>query len=564
MNSRKARLLFGWLAVLALVLASCAPAATPAKPASTPGEPAKAAVTPTSVGAKSGTPAPTPKPAADAPRYSGVFTSSITGNPPSLDAHQESTTNLSVPLAAFYTNLVQADPLTGDKWVPGLAEKWSTSADGLTWIFDIRQGVKFHDGTPFSADDAVFNLKRLTDPPKGILSNMSFVLKPAVKSIEKQGNQVRVSFNHPFAIMLDILGNNYCPMYSEKYLEKNNDMKTSVMGTGPFKFKNYTPGVGLEGVKNPDFWVKGRPYLDGFRFLILRDGSTRLSAFRTGKLSITGRTFAALVPNEMETVKKENAQIQFHRSPTIIGSWFFMNIRKPPFKDLRVRQAINLALDRQAAIKVLAQGYGVISKPFPVKPWGLTVEELTKKPGYGQAKDQEVAQAKKMMQEAGYPDGFELTILARQMWQSKDVAVFMTDQLAKIGIKAKVQTLEDAIFWDTGRKAGHEAMVYTPFWSFTDPQWMGRYWAPASALNFSGNDDDKELANMWSEQIKIVDVEKRRALIRRVEERLLDTLPGISVVWYDAFIGVRPEVKNFAPGMQDSVGNTLEEIWLAK
>lgn len=547
------RFLLAALAVLALLLAACT---QPSAPQSQP----PAATSPAKT-----SPDATPKPSGETPRYGGVYNSSITGNPPGLDPQQESTTNLSVPLAPFYSNLVQADPLTADKWVPGLAEKWEMSADGLTWTFDIRQGVKFHDGTTFTADDAVFNLKRLTEPPKGILSNMSFLLKPAIKTIARDGDtRVKVTLLYPLAVMLDTLGSNYSPMYSEKYIAKNSDMKTTVMGTGPFKFKSYTPGVGIEGVKNPDFWVKGKPYLDGFRFLILKDNATRLSAFRTGKLNITGKTFAALVPEDMEAVKKENSQVKFYLSPTLIGSWFFMNMRKPPFQDKNVRNAINLALDRQAAIKVLAQGQGVIAKPFPVEPWGTPPDEFAKRPGMRQPKDADLAEAKKLMQAAGYPDGFELTILARQMWQSKDVAVFMTDQLAKLGIKSKVQTLEDAVFWDTGRKAGHEAMVYTPFWSFTDPYWMGRYWAPGGALSFAGNDDDKQLIQMWDDQIKIVDSEKRKAVIRQVEDHLMDALPGIPVVWYSQFIGVRPEVHNFYPGIQDSIGNTLEEIWLAK
>ncbi|MFH1487148.1 MAG: ABC transporter substrate-binding protein [Chloroflexota bacterium] len=551
MQPRKLFLTVTCLTALGLFLAGCAPAAAPTA------TPKPAAPAPKA-------PAPTPKPAAEQPQYGGTFTSCITGNPPSLDVQQESTSNLSVPIAPIYTQLIQAHPLTADKWVPGLAEKWEMSKDGLTWTFNIRQGVKFHDGTTFSVDDAVFNLKRITDPPKGIRSNLSFLLKPVVKSIEKEGNAVKVTLNHPFAVMLDTLGHQYCSMYSQKYVEEKGDMKTSAMGTGPFKFTSYSPAMSIEGVKNPDFWVKGRPYLDSYRVIIIKDAATRLSAFRTGKLSITGRTFAALLPTDMETVKKENSALKFYPSPTLIGSWFFMNTRKPPFKDQRVRKAISLALDRQAALKVMAHGYGVISKPFPVEPWGIPEDDLLKMPGYRQPKDADLAEAKKLMQAAGYPDGFELTILARQMWQSKDVATFMTGQLAQLGIKAKVQVLEDAIFWDTGRKAGHEAMVYTPFWSFTDPHWMGRYWAPGNPLNFSGNEDDKELTQMWDEQIKTVDQEKRRALIRKVGEHMLDSLPGVSVVWYHQFLGVHPEVRDFYPGMGDSVCGTLEEIWLTK
>lgn len=542
----------------ALLLISCAPAATQVTKEPT----AKAT---TVAGAPTAKPAASPevKQGAETPRYGGVLTAYITGNPPSLDPQQESTINTSLIVTPIYSNLVQADPLTADKFVPGLAERWEMSPDGLTWTFDIRQGVKWHDSTPFTEDDAVFNLKRMTDPPKGVISNMSSMLKPVVKSVEKQGNKVKVNLNYPFAIMLDIVRHNFFPFVSEKYIEKNGDMKTTAMGTGPFKFKSYTPGVSFEATKNPDFWVKGRPYLDGYRYLILRDESTQLSAFRTAKVNMTGKGFATFRPNQMELIKKESPGVKLERSPSALGSWFFMNVRKPPFQDQRVRKAISLALDRQAALKVVAQGYGVISKPF-LPPWGIPADELAKLPGYRQPKDADIAEARKLMGEAGYPNGFELVINSRRMWQANDAAVFMTSQLSPLGIKAKVQVLEDAIFWETGRKLGHEVMVYTPSWPFTDPQWQGRYWSPGGSMNYTGNDDDRELNQLWEDQIKIVDPEKRKAAIRRIEELLLEVLPGISIVWYDQFIGIHPEVKNFTAGISDYVGNTLEEIWLAK
>ncbi|MBI2908801.1 MAG: hypothetical protein HYX92_14255 [Chloroflexi bacterium] len=558
MQTKKLFVIAALLTALGLILMSCGPAALPTGQGPTP----RAA----SSDAKTGTVTDTPKPSGDSPRPGGILTAYLTADPPSLDAQQESTTNTSTIVAPFYTNLVQADPLTADKWVPGLAEKWEMSPDGLTWTLDIRQGVKFHDGSDFTTDDAIFNLKRLIDPPKGFVSNLSFLLKPVVKSVQKEGNKVKISLTHPFAIMLDTLGLNYSVMYSQKYVESQGDMKRTAMGTGPFKFKSYTPGVGLEGVRNADFWIKGRPYLEGYRFLILKDAATRVSAFRTGKVNMTGRMLASLTPVEVEGLSKENAELKFYPGPTQIGVGFFMNIRKPPFQDPRVRKAVSLALDRQAALKVLAQGQGIVGKPFPKEQWGgVPVNDLLKMPGLRQPKEADIAEAKKLMETAGYPSGFEVTILARQMAQSREPAVFMTDQLSPLGIKAKVNLQEDAVFWDAGRKAAHEAMVYNPSTMIADPHWLGRFWTPGGTLNFSGNEADKQLIQMWDEQIKTVDPEKRKAMLRKVEEYLLETVPGVHIVWYTQIIGARPEVRNFFPGtIVDTVGNTLEEIWLAK
>ncbi|MBI2907134.1 MAG: ABC transporter substrate-binding protein [Chloroflexi bacterium] len=534
------------LVLLGLLAASCAPAGAP----------------PPATG--KGAPATTPAAQAETPKYGGVLTSYIAGNPPSLDAQQEPTTNTSHIVAPMYNSLVQPDPLTSDKYVPAVAEKWEMSQDGLTWTLHIRQGVKFHDGTTFTADDAIFNFKRVADPPKGFVSNLAFILKPAVKSIAKEENKVKIVLNYPFPILLDNLAHNYLPMYSQAYVEKNGDMKTTVMGTGPFKFKSYNPGVGLEAVKNENYWVKGRPYLDGYQYLFIKDESTRLAAFKTGKVNMTEKRFAVLQPKDVEALKKEQPDLKFYPTNSPLGPWFFMNTRKPPFQDQRVRKAINLVIDRQAAMQVLGQGAGIIGKFFPVEPWGIPMDEFLKMPGWRQPKDADIAEAKKLMADAGFASGFELTMLARQMAQSKEPAVFMTDQLAKLGIKSKVQTLEDVIFWDNGRKATHEAMVYTPPIFFPDPHWLGRFFAPGGTLNFAGNENDKELVALWDEQIKTVDPERRKAVIRKVEEHLMQSVPGAPILWYLHYIGVRPEVKNYSQGISDFVGNSLQELWLAK
>ncbi|MBI2909491.1 MAG: hypothetical protein HYX92_17740 [Chloroflexi bacterium] len=555
------RSLIAVLTVLGLLLAACAPAAAP-----TP-KPALPSPAPTKVGAatpeaKPAAPAATPKPAGETPKYGGIFTTTVT-NMASLDPQQD-TGAVYMNVAPMYTTLVQGHPLTNDKIVPGLAEKWEMSQDGLAWTFDIRQGVKFHDGTPFTIDDAVFSVKRLADPPRGIVSNAAYLLKPVVKSIDKEGNKLKMALSSPFALLLDTLGLSHSAIYSQKYVEQHGDMKRTAMGTGPFKFKAYTPGTILEGVKNLDFWVKGRPYLDGYRVLIISDPATRLAAFRTGKINRTGKTTYALTPTEMETVAKDNPALKFYPSASVNGAWFFLNTRRPPFQDQRVRTAVHLALDRQAAIKVLAKGKGLLGQPLPLDPWAIPEAELVKMPGYRQPKDADIQDAKRLMREAGYADGFDLAIWARQQWQSRESAVFMTNQLAAIGVRAKVQVVGDAEFWETGRQARHEAMSYTSVFFTPDPQWGGRSWAPGGTLNFSGNEDDKELARMFDEQIKILDLAQRKALIRKMAEHLLNALPAMPVVWHQVFIGAGPEVRNFTPGISDYLANTLEEIWLAK
>jgi len=538
--------------VLSLLVAACAPAAAPA-PASAPA----AAPAPRLPAA-----APAPPPATEQPHYGGTLTVTSVADPANLDPQQEGSLNASMVVAPAYNNLLYYDFKEGKRITPELAERWDVSPDGLTYTFKLRSGVKFHDGTPLTVDDVVFNIQRLKSPPKGVPSTLDFALV-AVDKIEAAGaDTIKITMKYPFAPLASYVAIDRMPMYSRAYVEKQGDMKRTVMGTGPFKFKSYSPGVSVELVKNDDYWVKGRPYLNGVTFFIIKDKATRLAALRTGQAKQTGRVFAALTPTEAATLKKDVPAMRFIPSPTVLGPSFFMNLRTPPFKDQRVRQAMYLMVDRQAAVKVIAEGEGQVGNFFPFEGWGIPRDELVKLPGYRQPKDQDIAAAKKLLAEAGYPNGFPLKLLSRNNEVTKAAAVFMTDQLAKVGITASVQIIEDAPFWDSGRKAQYEAMVYTPA-TIADPHDMGRTFAARSYLNFSGNDDDPKMNEMWDKQMRSVDEKTRKAAIVELERYLLmEQIPSVPIVWPTTFIAVAPQVQGFVAGMTDYANNRHQETWL--
>lgn len=548
------RFVLAFMGALALVLPAinCAPASP------TP-------VVPPSPTLRTAAPTATPKPVAQEPRRGGIITISTPTDPPSFDTQQEPTINTSMLVAPAYNTLLEYDSLTGKELQPGLAERWEMSQDGLVYTLQLRKGVKFHDGRPLTEEDIVFNLKRLKEPPKGIASNVAFLLK-AVERIEAIGEgRVRLTLKEPFASLPATLAYDPAAIYPKHVVEEKGDMKTTVLGTGPFKYKGYTPGSSFELVKNQDYWVKGRPYLDGATFLILKDKATRLAAVRTGRVKRSGRYFG-FTPSEAETLQRSVPGIQLYACPSTVGPWLFLNLRKPPLSDVRVRQAMSLALDRQAAVKVLAEAQGMIGRVFPFEGWGIPEESLLKMPGFRQPKDEDILQAKKLLAAAGYPQGFKLTILSRTVAVTKDAATFMTNQLGNIGIQAQVEVLEDAIFWDRGRRGQHEAMVYGAGIAIPDPHWMGRNLEPKTGpLNFSGNDNDVKFIEMWGRQAKTTDVKERQRLIREIETYLLtEALPGIPIVWMFQYIAAWPEVRNFAAGITDYGNNNLQEVWLAQ
>lgn len=544
---------------LSISLAGCAPAVAPSPPAIS-----TAPSTTTVPSARPTVAAPPPTPAGSQPRYGDTLTIAAITDPASFDPQQDASINNSLLVAPAYNNLLYYDQETGSKVVPELAERWDLSPDGLTYTFKLRQGVAFHDGTRLNAGDVAFNLERMKSPPKGVRSTVDYLMT-GVDNIEAVGDDtVRIKMKYPFAALTSALVTDYMVMYSKKAVETQGNMKTTIMGTGPFKFKSYTPSVSLELVKNDKYWAKGRPYLDGITFFIIKDNATRLAALRTGQAKLSARLFGALTPTDVSVLKKDVPDMRFIPTPSVVGPAFFMNMRNPPFKDPRVRQAISLAVDRQAAVKVIAQGEGQVGTFFPFEGWGIPTNELLRMPGYRQPKDQDIAAAKKLLADAGYANGFTVNVLSRGNEITRNGAVFITGQLSKLGIQANVQVLEDALFWDRGRNAQYETMVYTPAPLVADPYDMGKNYAPRGYFNFVGDDEDVTLNQLWDKQVRSVDVQARKATIIELDRYLMTTLvPAVPLAWPTSFIAVAPQVRGFVPGINDYSNNRHQETWLA-
>ncbi|MDP2952689.1 MAG: ABC transporter substrate-binding protein, partial [Chloroflexota bacterium] len=250
------------LVILGLLLAACAPAASPT-PAPTKPAPTVAPAAPA--------PTAAPAPAAEKPRSGGILTSSFSGDPSSFDSHQERTVLNLAPVAPAYSLLVQNDPADNSKIIPDLAERWEVSPDGKVYTFYIRKGVKFHDGKPATSADVKANFDRIIFPPKGVLSHRKDTLQSVEKLEAPDDYTVRFILKFPHAGFLQMVGNPYNSIFPKHVLEAKGDMKKDIVGTGPFKLKDFNRGVSFELVKNPDYFVPGRPYLDGITFYIIKD-----------------------------------------------------------------------------------------------------------------------------------------------------------------------------------------------------------------------------------------------------------------------------------------------------
>jgi ABC-type dipeptide transport system, periplasmic component len=232
-----------------------------------------------------------------------------------------------------------------------VATDWKIAADGLTYTFKLRPGIHFHDGSTLTSADVKASYDKIIFPPAGVRS----VRKNAYTAVERveapDPATVIFKLKFPSASLLDNLASPWNVIFPKKYLDKDpNYFKTNVMGSGPFKFKNYTRGSTFEGERNPDYFVKDRPYLDGYKFFISPETSVRAAAIRSGRAYIE---FRNLPSAEVDAIRKQLGDKIVVQETPMTGQWgIAVNNTAKPFNDVRVRKALTLGIDRYTMSKV--------------------------------------------------------------------------------------------------------------------------------------------------------------------------------------------------------------------
>ena len=369
---------------------------------------------------------------AAAQKSGGILKIQHMDTPPSASIHEEATVSVAVPFMSLYNNLVMFDqhvPKNSlDSIVPDLATRWDWKDGNTKLVFTVREGVKWHDGKPFTAKDVActFDLllggggenKLRRNPRSSWWTNVE-------KVTAESDTQATFHLKAPQPSLLALLASGYTPIYAchvppDQYRRKP-------VGTGPFKLAEFKMNEGVKLVKNPDYWKKGLPYLDGIEFTIMPDRGTRMLSFIAGKFDMTFpsdvtvpllKNIRADAPKALCTMRESGVSVNL-----------IINREAPPFDNPKIRRALALTLDRKAFIDILSEGEDKVAGIMPPPPdgaWGLTPEMLKDVPGYGDvAKARE--EARKLMQEAGYgPDKrLKLKVSTRNIAVFKDPAVIL-------------------------------------------------------------------------------------------------------------------------------------------
>lgn len=456
------------------------------------------------------------------PKYGGVLAVPQTtgGDPPSFDVHQEATGDTVGPMSQAYERLLLPDPQDETKVIPDLAERWEWSADGKTITFFLRKGIKFHNGNPFTAEDVKFTLERLGNPPKGVNSLRKSLLDPVQEVTVVDPATVKVSLTRPYAALLSFLASRYMPIYDKEWVEQSGQdiPKKEVVGTGPFKLKEYIRGVSVEMARNGDYWQGGKPYLDGVKFFIILDEGTRTAAFRSGQIHVCG----CGRQNVDQLAADLAGQVRTYPTPAGAGSQMTLNPSRAPFDNPRVREAIHYAIHRVDLVKVQIPEGGRPNGTF-APPWGLPSEELSKFAGYGPDQEANLAKAKQLLAEAGFANGFSTSISTRKGQSYENMSVFFENALRKVGITARLNFLESAAYFQVGATADFDLYVTSPSITGTDPDSVyAELWACNSPRNYARY-CNQELETLYLKQSGTLDLAERKRLVNELEKKMLAT-----------------------------------------
>ena len=493
--------------------------------------------------------------------------------PPSASILEEATVSVTMPFAAVYNNLVMFDPAkqheSAETLVPDLAKSWSWNENKTKLTFKLEEGVKWHDGKPFTAKDVACTWNMLS----GKLAVEDFRRNPRkvwyfnLDEVTTNGDyEATFNLKEPQPAFILLLASGYSPVYPCHVPQQV--MRTKPVGTGPFKFVEFKRGESIKLAKNPDYFKKGKPYLDGVDIKIIENRSTRILAFSTGEFDLTFPT--DISAPLMKDVKAQAPKAVCEFLATGVNVNLIVNPSKPPFDNASIRKALALALDRHAFNTTLNQGTGLIGGamlPAPTGEWGMPKEQLEKLPGYGPDPEKSQAEARRLMEAAGYSAQkmLKIKVSTRNIPVYRDPAVLLIDQLKKIHIDGELENVDTPQWYNKiGRKDYQVGLNLTGI-SVDDPDAnLVENYTCKSDRNYTEY-CNPEVDKAIFAQSREGDKEKRRKLVWEIERMLVEDVARPVIEFDTGGTCWQPYVKGFAMHDNSIYNNTrYENVWLDK
>ena len=506
--------------------------------------------------------------AAFAQKPGGILRMGHFDSPSSMSMLEESTQAVNRPMSGVFNNLVMFDQHVPQNSlrsiVPDLATGWAWNEEGTELTFPLRQNVKWHDGKPFTAPDVKCTVDLLIDnateklrinPRKAWFAN--------VVEVTTNGDyEATFDLKRPQPSFLALLATGWSPIYPCHISPR--DMRSHPIGTGPFKFVEFQPNEHITVTRNPDYWKKDRPYLDGIEYTIIKDVSTRLLSFLSGKDDVY---FGVTIP-QLKDVKSQAPDAICDVVPTNVARNLIVNRDKPPFDNPDLRRAMSLSLDRKAFIEILTEGQGDIGgimMPPPSGLWGMPPELLTTLPGYDPDVEKSRTEARNLMEKLGYgPDKrLAVTVSTRNLAPYRDPAVILIDQLKHIYIDGVLDPVDTTQWYPRLMRKDYTVGVNITETAVDDPDpAFYENYVCGAMRNYTGY-CNAEVDKMVDAQSAESDVEKRKHMVWAIEKKIAEDDARPILFYNRAAVCWHPRVTGLTL-MVNSIynGNRFEDLWL--
>jgi len=487
------------------------------------------------------------------PHYGGTLRAGMQTDPVGLDPHLTTATATRNMMENVYDTLVMVD--SQGRYVPGLAESWTTSEDGLTWTFRIRGGVKFHNGRALTADDVAYSINRIRDPSTKSPRSGDFA---EVDSITASGpSTVVIKLKRPFSPLLAKLSLSTNVIVPKEVVERDGDLNRNPTGTGPFRFVGYTPQQRLTLVRSGDYWERdssGRrlPYLDRIEFVFLPDAVARATALRAGSVD-----WIEYVPSSEVKALRADPNIQVVGGLSANFRSLYINNQVAPFSNVKVRQAMAYAIDKKEIVDTaLFEVGGIVATGTAIPPGNFFA--YTRSP-YTRV---DLDRAKRLLAEAGQPSGFEAELYVTSTYDFlRTPAEIIQAQLAKIGIRLKITAADWSVYLPTVFQKRYALTILgTSGQSDPDDFLYGNFHSKGglNLVNYSDPQFDRLL-----EQGRAASREaERKRLYDQAQARLLETVPMVFIYHSTQYEAVRRNVRGFEHWPNTSYLG-LRRTWIA-
>ena len=478
----------------------------------------------------------------------GTLKVGMQADPAALDPHKQSLTALWHVVEHIYSRMTRVQPDLSI--IPELAESIEISADGLDYTFKLRPGVLFHNGRELVADDVVYSYNRLVDPATASQNASDLAAMESVTAVD--ATTVAMRLKYPDAALLANLAGQSTIIIPREVVEENGDLSQVAVGTGPFRFVSYTPNTSVILEKNPDYWETGLPYVDGLELLIAAEDTARTTAVTTGTVDMI--EYAPL--RDIDTILSQDESIVLAGDANTNIRMLGFNMRRAPFDNLKVRQAIGMAIDREAVLGPAVFGKGTATAGFfPAEFWAALPVEIP-------AVDIEGAKA--LLAEAGFPDGFDTTITSWSEYSFLNAAaVVIQEQLKQIGINAELNLVDTGTMIQQVYIDYDFDMAVTGDSAYVDPSAiLLNNFKSGESGNFAGY-GNPEVDALIDQGTVLTDQAARADVYRRAQELILADQP-----WVNLFIANQYEaLKTYVKGYEHiATGSNLfiRKVWLDK